>query len=74
MSDGDEPGDGVEDARVRELLSELRQSQPEAADLAPHVTRIVRWQRPLRHTLDGIGTFGSGLAGGVLGLLRGRPR
>jgi hypothetical protein len=67
MSEPDDPGE----ARVRELLAELRASQPLAAALPAHVARTLRWQRPLRHTLEGIGALGAGAAAGLLGLLRG---
>jgi hypothetical protein len=63
--------DEAEAARVRELLGELRAAQPDGARVAPHVTRTVRWQRPLRHALEGVGMLGGGIAGGIAALLRG---
>jgi hypothetical protein len=66
-----EPAD---EARIQELLAELRAAQPQAGSLAAHVVRTARWQRPLRHTLAGVGTLGAGFAGGLVTLLRGRRR
>jgi hypothetical protein len=62
--------DEADEARVRELLAELRAAQPDGSAVVPRVTRAVRWQRPLRHTLEGIGALGGGLASGLLALLR----
>ena len=62
--------DEADEARVRELLAELRQSQPDGSAVAPRVTRAVRWQRPLRHTLEGIGALGGGWGSGLVAFLR----
>jgi hypothetical protein len=62
--------DEADEARVRELLAELRTEQPDGSEVGPRVTRAVRWQRPLRHTLQGIGALGGGLASGFVSLLR----
>jgi len=60
------------DHRAARLLGELRQEQPAADQLAHRVTRGVRWQRPLRQALEGIGAIGGGAFSGLVALLRGR--
>jgi hypothetical protein len=60
--------------RASTLLAELRASQPGPGELATSVTRALLWQRPVRRALEAVGVTGAGIAGGVLSLLRGRPR
>jgi hypothetical protein len=69
MSEDD--GDTGAEARVAELLAELRESQPPGGQLVPRVTRSVRWQRPLRRALEGIGALGGAFGSGLAALVRG---
>jgi hypothetical protein len=52
------------EARVRTILVELREA-PSAPGDASAVTRVLRWQRPLRRALVGVGTTAGAFASGL---------
>ncbi len=58
------------EARVREVLGELREGEPAAVrDVPGRVTSTLRWQRPLRRALVSFGSTAGAMAGGLRALL-----
>jgi len=63
------------EARVSELLEDLRADTPEAPSLPQSIAGTARWQAPVRRALLRAATTAGGVADGVAGLVRGRrPR
>jgi hypothetical protein len=80
VPDAAEPGPTApaEDARLDELLSELREDPPTGSEvLSLRVVSAARWQRHARSALQSIGGLASALAQGaaiLLGTRRSRNR
>lgn len=63
------------EARVRSLLGDLREERvPDGHRLTAAVTRTLRWQRPMRRALAGVGGLGASFFDGVAAYWRGRRR